>query len=56
MNAKEKTLKKKKVEDKLKSANRKTSAETKAKEKFDIFRLLDDKEFLRALKEKMVTV
>lgn len=56
MKAKEKTLKKKKVKDKLKLAGGKAEVETKAKEKFDIYKLLDDEEFLLALTEKLETV
>jgi hypothetical protein len=56
MNAKEKTLKKKKSKDKLKLASEKADAKTKAKANFDIYKLLDNEEFLRALKEKLETV
>jgi hypothetical protein len=56
MNVNEKTSRKKKPKDALKSGNRKTDAETEEKGKFDIFRLLDDEGFLRALKEKLEAV
>ncbi len=56
MKVKEIASKKRKPKNKSKLTEEKAVIENKMRKEFDVYRLLDNKEFLRALKEKLATI